>query len=158
MQLGLAFNHNWETAVFKDSSSALMRKGRSNNNALQFSFSENINEKKIEPAIDLLAVIQNFVAGDGGRLIHTFTGSCEYGRFASATFSARSFSHCQVWCITNEVHIITATFICDADPSEVELQEVEKMVMSLKLVSDAIQPPVVSLARKASRWQFWRRR
>jgi len=130
----LALNENWELVGNASQPPAFMRKGRINNNALQISTSINKEEKPLMPEPDVEKIAGASVARFGGKPTKVFNGVCRFGKFGSSVFAVNNFAHCQIWSITNGVHFLTATFICDSAPTAEEMNEVEQMVMSLTLV------------------------
>jgi len=131
---GLALSANWELVRDPLQIPAFMRKGRGNNNALQISTSINKDGKLLVPEPDVEKIAEASVSRLGGKPTRIFSGVCEFGKFGSAIFAAKDFAHCQLWSITDGIHFLTATFICDALPTAEEMSEVEKMMMSLTLV------------------------
>jgi hypothetical protein len=132
---GLALNENWELVANASGPPTFMRKGRRNNNALQISKAINKDGKPLVPEPDVEKIAEASVARFGGKPTRIFSGVCHFGKFGSAVFAVNNFAHCQIWSITDGVHFLTATFICDSSPAAEELSEVEKMVMSLTLVA-----------------------
>jgi hypothetical protein len=129
MEPQILLDPNWE---WVDGTYTLSRKGRSNINTLQISIALNKEEKILGiSALDMLAL--NWVERIGGKSLQQFRGQCSYGEFSSSIFSAEDFPHCQLWCISNGIHFIFATFICDVTPTAEELNEVEAMALSLTL-------------------------
>jgi hypothetical protein len=127
MEPQILLDPNWEWA---DGNYTLYRKGRPNYNPLQISIVLNKEEKILgTAALDMLAL--NWVERIGGKSLQQSRGRCSYGEFSSSVFSARDFLHCQLWCISNGIHFIFATFICDVTPTTEELNEVEAMALSL---------------------------
>jgi hypothetical protein len=129
MEPQILLDPNWE---WVDGTYTLFRKGRPHYNALQISIALN-EEKKILGTADLDILVLNWVERIGGRSLQQSRGQCSYGEFSSSIFSARDFPHCQLWCISNGIHFIFVTFICDATPTTEELNETEAMALSLTL-------------------------
>jgi hypothetical protein len=115
-----------------------MRKGRLNNNAFQISFAWNEKGKPLSKDIPVEMLARDLVEKQlKGKPLQEFAGDCRYGNFVSVVFSAETFSHCQVWCVTNGIHLIFATFICETPPTPSELNEVEEMALSLHFKESA---------------------
>jgi hypothetical protein len=129
--LRLHLNPNWEEVKGVSNVPTYMRKGRTNNNALQVSFA--ITTSDARPEINPEKVIVAWVERIGGEVVEVSSSESSFGKMASATFSARDFAHCQAWFSTDGVNIIQATFICDGPPSADELAEVSEMVRSTNL-------------------------
>jgi hypothetical protein len=106
-----------------------MRKGRTNNNALQVSVLSNASDVRLD--IDPERVIVAWVKRIGGEVVEVSSSELGLGKMASATFSARDFAHCQAWFSTDGADTIQATFICDGAPSVDELAEVSEIVHSM---------------------------
>src|SRR5262249_44997707 len=131
MKPSLALNPNWE--IVDNDNPTLMRKGRSANNSLQISVVWNEEARDLGASNDLEALACAWVESLGGRSIQQSRGACTYGEFFSSIFSAKNLPYCQLWCISNNVHFIFATFICEGPPTPEEIREVERMALSLTL-------------------------
>jgi hypothetical protein len=132
-----------------------MRKRRSNNNAFQISSAWNMDGQDLISKIRLEALAKELVVHRlQGTPLREFSGDCGYGKFASVVFSAESFSHCQVWFVSNGVHFISATFICDGPPTLEELNEAEGMALSLHFKSSSGKD---SISKASAWWRRWSR-
>jgi hypothetical protein len=132
--LQLQLNANWEEVMWVSKFPVYMtymRKGRTNNNALQVGVA--INTSDVRPEINPEKFIVTWVEGIGGEVVKMSSSESGFGKMASATFSARDFAHCQAWFSTDGVDIIQATFICDGPLGADELTEVSEMVRSMNL-------------------------
>jgi hypothetical protein len=131
--LQFRLNPNWEEIKEISETPTYMRKGRTNNNALQVSVLINTSDKR--PEIDPERVIVAWVKRIGGKAVEISPSDSEscFGKAASATFSARDFAYCQAWFSTDGADLIQATFICDGSPSADELSEVSEMVRTMNL-------------------------
>jgi hypothetical protein len=132
--LQLQLNANWEEV--KEVSKfhvymTYMRKRRTNNNALQVSVA--INTSDVRPEINPEKVIVAWVECIGGEVVKVSSSESDFGKMATATFSAKDFAHCQAWFSTDGADVIQATFICDGPPGADELTEVLEMVRSMNL-------------------------
>jgi hypothetical protein len=129
--LQFRLNPSWEEIEGISETPTYMRKGRTNNNALQVSVL--INTSDICPEIDPERVIVAWVKRIGGKAVEISPSESCFGKAASATFSARDFAYCQAWFSTDGADLIQATFICDGSPSADELSEVSQMVRTMNL-------------------------
>jgi hypothetical protein len=127
--LRLHLNPNWEEVKGVSNVPTYMRKGRTNNNALQVSFAITTSRPEINPEKFIIVWVEDI----GGEVGEVSSSESSFGKMASATFSAGDFAHCQAWFSTDGVNIIQATFICDGRPSADELAEVSEMVRSTNL-------------------------
>ena len=90
--------------------------------------------RKLDPEPNLLQFATQFAVKNGGVVTESQVGDCVFGRYGTAIFKAREFKYCQCWTITDGVHFILATYICDAVPDSDELREVSAMAVSLRLI------------------------
>ena len=128
----LVLDPSWEMVDGPYNPPAFMKKGRANNNAFQISSAWNDGGKSLGKSITTEVLARDLVVRRlNGVPLREYTGRCRYGEFTSVIFSAQTFAHCQVWCVSNGIHIISATFICDWPPTQEELEEVEGMALSL---------------------------
>jgi hypothetical protein len=77
-----------------------------------------------------------FAAELEGTVHETSSGTATFGRYGTACFSSPKFPYCQIWSLTNEIDLITATYICDFQPAPPEIEDVRQMVLSLTLVAE----------------------
>jgi hypothetical protein len=143
--LQLQLNVNWEEIKGVSKTLTYMRKGRTNNNALQISSLSITSD--VRPEIDPEEFIVAWVERIGGKVVEVLSSESGLGKMAFATFSARGFAHCQAWFSTDGADTIQATFICDAQPSTDELAEVSEIVRSMNL--DEAAP-----SKKCGWWPF----
>jgi hypothetical protein len=129
--LRLHLNPNWEEVKEVSDLPTYMRKGRTNNNALQVSFLTTTSD--VHPEFNPEKFIVGWVEYIGGEVVEVWSSESSFGKMASATFCARNFAYCQAWFSTDGTDIIQATFICDGRPGADELAEVSEMVRSTNL-------------------------
>lgn len=111
---------------------SLMRKGRSNNNALQFSLNENMSGRPLNPPPDPLELARALAKNMNVRIEATSGGACDIGEFARIVFSTPRLAYGEAWVLTDGMHVGIATYSCDALPDEEELAEVAAMAKSMK--------------------------
>lgn len=118
----------------------LMKKNRQDNNCLQISSMRNRERTRLMPPPDVKRVATTmaakFAEKIGGNVHETSSGKSDFGRYGSAVFSAPKFPYCQIWSLTDEIDLITATYICDSRPTTEEMEDVRQMVLSLTLVAE----------------------
>ena len=147
MKPSLVLNPSWERVDNPSVPFTFMRMGRSNSNALQISFAWNKERKHLDKNTTVEILASKLVEDQlNGIPLRKYAGNCRYGKFASIIFSAENFAHCQVWFISNGIHFLAATFICDAPPALEELAEAEAMALSLCFK----EPP-----KKRRWWPLW---
>jgi hypothetical protein len=130
----LAVHPNWELMQGADYPvPTFMRKGRAGHNVFQISAAMQLEEKELSTSADLETLAVKWVESLDGKAVGQSKGRCEFGEFASAVFTAQDLPYCQLWCISNNVHLIFVTFICEVAPTPDELKEVETMALSLTL-------------------------
>ena len=135
----LSVNPNWELMEGDDYVvPTFMRKGRSANNVFQISAALNVEEKDLSGGADLETLAARWVESLDGKSVEQSKGRCDFGEFASAVFTAHEFPYCQLWCISDNTHLLFVTFICEVPPTPEEQKEVEAMALSLTL-SDRTQ-------------------
>jgi hypothetical protein len=118
----------------------LMKKIRQDNNALQISSMQNRQRTKLAPPPDVeriaATMAAKFAEKIGGNVQETSSGTSRFGRYGSAVFSGSNFPYCQIWSLTDEIDLITATYICDSRPTVEEIEDVRQMVLSLTLIAE----------------------
>lgn len=107
-----------------------MRKSRRNNNAFQVSWAS--WDRSAAPLINLPDLLNRWVDQLGGTNIRLVPADQPH-RTSSAEFSAEGFAYCRAWCITYGDNVINATFICDALPTDEELEEVTGIAENLTI-------------------------
>jgi hypothetical protein len=133
--LQIRLHANWEEIKGASKTPTYMRKVRANNNAFQVSVA--IRTSDVRAEIDPEKFVVAWVKRIGGQVVEVSSSESDFGKMASATFSARDFAHCQAWFSTDGADTIQATFICDRTPSADELAEVSEMVRSMSLGKSA---------------------
>ncbi len=140
---------NWELVPTGGRIPAYMRKGRTNNNALQVSTLSTHEGQTLE--LDLAETVAKWTQALGGRVISTVEGDCSFGKYAKAEFEKAGFSHCEVWQLSDGQSVLSVTYICDAPPTVPELEEVRNMALSAYRfagASEIVQP-------RSPWWKFW---
>jgi hypothetical protein len=134
MRPQLTVSPNWELMQGDDYAvPTFMRKDRSGNNVFQISAALSLDEEDPTTGADLETLAARWVESLEGKTVAQSKGHCEFGEYASAVFTAHDFPHCQLWCMTDNVHLLFVTFICEVPPTPEELSEVEAMALSLTL-------------------------
>jgi len=126
----------WHTAENPGGPWTLKKKSAHDNNAFQISSMQRRSGQKLDPEPDLQVFAAQFARKSGGLVSESNTGECAFGRFGTAVFKAREFQYCQCWTITDGIHFILATYICDAMPDPDELRDVSAMALSLRLIDE----------------------
>jgi hypothetical protein len=132
----LNLSSNWQTVESAGGPWTLMKKSGADANAFQISSMQRQSGRKLDPEPNLLEFATHFAIRSGGVVTESHVGDCVFGRYGTAIFKAREFKYCQCWTITDGVHFIFATYVCDAVPDSNELREVSAMAVSLKLIDD----------------------
>ena len=130
----LNLSSNWQTVENPGGPWTLKKKSGDDGNAFQISSMQSRSGKKLDPEPNLLQFATQFAIKNGGVVTGSQVGDCVFGRYGTAIFKAREFKYCQCWTITDGVHFIIATYICDAVPDSSKLREVSAMAVSLKLI------------------------
>jgi hypothetical protein len=137
----LAIHKDWETVENPGGPWTLMKRVRQDNNAVQISWMQNPKRTRLIPAPDVRYVAANMAEKlaekVGGKVAAISTGASQFGRYGTAAFAAQNFPYCQIWSLTDEIDFITVTYICDAQPTKEEIENVREMVLSLTLVSES---------------------
>jgi hypothetical protein len=81
---------------------------------------------------------------DSAQLIGTASGECVFGKFGAAIFRESEFPRCQVWHLSDGRDFIFVTYICEREPDDYEMRDVEEIVRRLTL-----GPP------RKPWWKFW---
>jgi hypothetical protein len=132
IKLSLALDVNWKSiSGASELTKTLMRKDRTNNNALQVSWIS--GDGAPDGVIDPNATLKRWLSSVGAVVEDGLVEAADPGR-ATMRFSADDFAYCQAWCVVDGEHLINATFLCDELPTLEELREVEDMVASLRIV------------------------
>ena len=127
----------WRTVENPGGPWTLKKKNGADDNAFQISSMQRRSGKKLDPKPNLLEFASKFATSNGGVVTESHAGEYTFGQFGSAVFKAGGRPYCQCWTITDGVHFIFATYICDATPDAGELRDVSAMALSLKLIDAA---------------------
>jgi len=139
-------SNNWRSVENPNGPWTLKKKSGKDNNALQISSMQRKSGKKLVPEPDLQQVAVKWAIKTGGVVTESDSGECVFGRFGRATFTASEFQFCQCWTISNGVHFINVTHLCDAMPDADELREVAAMALSAKLIDGPPKKSRVDMA------------
>jgi hypothetical protein len=136
----LAIHKDWSPIHNPGGVWTLMKKIRQDNNALQISSMQSRERTRLMPAPDVewvaTTMAAKFAGTMEGNMHETSSGTCKFGRYGAAVFSAPKFPYCQIWSLTDEIDFITATYICDTLPAQEEIEDVRQMVLSLTLIAE----------------------
>lgn len=126
----------WQTVENAGGPWTLMRKDRKNQNALQISSMQRNSGERLVPEPNPETMAAAWATKMGGIVSESSAGESAFGRFGAAVFTARQLPYCQCRILTNGVHFIQATYICNAIPEAEELRDIAAMAQSLKLIDE----------------------
>jgi hypothetical protein len=139
MILHLTVHKDW-SSIQTGSVWTLMKRSRQDNNALQISSMQNRERTKLKPEPDVERVASTVAEKLAGKIegnVHeTSSGTSKFGRYGTVVFSGVKFPYCQIWSLTNEIDLITATYICDTRRTSQEIEDVRQMVLSVTLIAE----------------------
>jgi len=101
---------------------------------LQISFSEYLKGEKPKPNYyDLIELSKNVgEKQEFGTLQITSSGDCNFGKYGVVQFSSTKFPYISVWHISDGQNFIFATFICSKSPSKDDINDVKRILTSIK--------------------------
>ena len=115
--------------------------GREDNhqqNVLQMSWAWYAGGKEPHPSDEALIELASgaFAEVEGFRLISTASGPCKIGRFGTAVSRSSEFPRLQAWHLSNGLDFVMVTYICEVDPTETEMSEVQEIIEALAITAD----------------------
>ena|ERR1700761_2710810 len=143
-KINIKFPKNWKdiSVHFQDGPPTFVDVTVKRSGVIQISMVNTLSEKFPNPTLEELVNLSRKVGQryELGEVQNKTSGKCRYGTFGSAQFSNAEFPHSSVWHISNGKDFILATFISPIDPPQKQLEEVNKILTTIKKRS-----PVMSL-------------
>jgi hypothetical protein len=102
---------------------------------LQISFLEYLSGSIPNPTVnDLIQLASEHASKfESGEVVSTESGDCALGRYGSATIRSSEFELMRIWYLSDGLSFVLATYICPTLPNPPELEEAEKIVLSVSL-------------------------
>lgn len=104
-------------------------------NPLQIEYAIYNNGKIPNPSVnDLLKMCKNYgIKNEYIDCLGTYSGECIFGIYATAIYKTNKIPWIQVWHMSNDKDFIFASYICNSEPINNEVEEAYEIVMNLDL-------------------------
>lgn len=130
---GFDLHPGW--AALPDREGAYRRRGQGNRNLLTISTIAAPNGARLPMAANLEGFLRDLVVDQGGAPGESATEPSAVGRtcwFGFAPQASSGLVYGEYWAATNETQLAVVSYVCDAQPSRDELDQVAAMVASIR--------------------------